>query len=62
MNDAPKPQCKVRGLIARGMMCGHIIVGGNGCGFTGNCEHKITPAAELARSNERQLGKMKGEK
>jgi hypothetical protein len=38
---APKrPQCAVRGLIQPGAMCGSVIVGGELCGFKGQCEHQ----------------------
>ena len=35
-----KPICQVRGLIRPNVMCGHILVGGNHCGFSGECKHK----------------------
>lgn len=42
-----KPQCAVRGLIRPGAMCSKVIVGGQLCGFKGQCEHQrpATPRA-----------------
>lgn len=35
-----KPRCKVGGMLTPKRMCPKIIVGGELCGFTGECEHK----------------------
>lgn len=35
-----RPTCKVHGMIRRGAMCGHVIVGLKYCGFGGDCPHK----------------------
>ena len=44
-----KPLSSVRGLVAAGAMCRHVIVGGTHCGYGGECVHKRieAPAAEL---------------
>lgn len=39
-----KSECLVRGLISKGAMCGHVIVGGRECGYSGDCEHKRAEA------------------
>lgn len=41
-----KPTCKVHGMIQRGAMCSQIIVGMKYCGYSGECQHKVEPAAE----------------
>lgn len=38
--EAERPKCGVHGAIRPGAMCGHVIVGGEHCGFAGECEHK----------------------
>lgn len=43
-----KPECSVRGLISKGAMCGHVIVGGMKCGYSGECSHKRAPASAQA--------------
>lgn len=42
---AMRPQCSVRGMIYSGAMCGSVTVGGEFCGHTGECQHKVTPNA-----------------
>ena len=43
-----KPKCSVRGLIFKGAMCGHVIVGGRKCGYVGDCEHKRSASEATA--------------
>jgi hypothetical protein len=38
-----KPRCAVRGLIRPGAMCGAVIVGGEFCGSSEECPHKLLP-------------------
>jgi hypothetical protein len=38
-----QPRCAVRGLVARGVMCGRVRVGGEFCGHAGDCPHKVIP-------------------
>jgi hypothetical protein len=38
--EAQRPKCAVRGAIRPGAMCGSVIVGGELCGFEGECEHQ----------------------
>lgn len=44
-----KPRCAVRGMKFPGTMCGAVIVGGEFCGYAGECQHKVTANAEVTR-------------
>lgn len=48
-----KPTCAVRGAIRPGAMCSRILVGGELCGFAGECEHKIEPAEPMCQCGDR---------
>lgn len=36
-----RDRCAVRGLVRPGGMCASVIVGGEFCGYGGECEHKV---------------------
>lgn len=42
-----RPRCAVGGMIQRGAMCGSVIVGGQFCGHSGECQHKV-PNVEVS--------------
>ncbi len=56
MTEKEKPECKVRGLIKPNAMCGYIIVGGQYCGFKGDCKHKTQTTTQQpdAQSSEQK--------
>lgn len=41
VNPNEAPECAVNGLLAPRTMCGHILVGGKDCGFSGGCPHQV---------------------
>lgn len=42
-----RDRCAVRGLVRPGGMCASVIVGGEFCGYGGECEHKVPNAYQL---------------
>lgn len=49
-----RPKCKVNGFTGAGM-CAKIIVGGELCGYEGNCEHKEVPQPDRTAELEQIL-------
>lgn len=52
----PRPRCAVRGMKRPGAMCGAVIVGGEFCGHAGECQHKMTPNAEVSGAGTASAG------
>ena len=50
--DDNRHRCAVRGMPRPGVMCGAVIVGGEFCGHSGECPHKVIPNARLDRQEE----------
>lgn len=48
-SDSERPRCATRGMIRPGVMCGAVIVGGEFCGSSKECQHKLLPNTGVER-------------